>query len=134
MEPIGSSATEKIRELARRWFEEAWNERRDDVFADLVDAGCLGHHEDRVTQGPGEVKAMRDVMVGLIPDIKVTIEAILVEGQEAVVRWRFAGTASSQARPVEFHGMTWLKFRDGRIIEGWDRWNQGGFVQQISAA
>jgi hypothetical protein len=28
--------------------------------------------------------------------------------------------------------MTWHRFRDGRLVEGWDSWNVGGLVQQLS--
>jgi hypothetical protein len=29
--------------------------------------------------------------------------------------------------------MTWLRFRDGRIVEGWDAWNQGRLLQDLQA-
>jgi hypothetical protein len=28
--------------------------------------------------------------------------------------------------------MTWLKFSEGKVIEGWDRWNQAAFLQQVA--
>jgi hypothetical protein len=29
--------------------------------------------------------------------------------------------------------MTWLIIRDGKIVEGWDAWNQGALVQSLQA-
>jgi hypothetical protein len=29
--------------------------------------------------------------------------------------------------------MTWLVFSGGRIVKGWDSWNQGLLLQQLSA-
>ncbi len=30
--------------------------------------------------------------------------------------------------------MTWLRFADGQIVEGWDSWNQGRVVAELQAA
>ena len=120
----------KNRELARRWFEEVWNERRSDTIAELVHPDSIGHHEGGMTRGSAEVKAMRDQLLELVPDLKLIIEDIVADGDDAVVRWRFAGVcATGSCSPVAMEGITWLKFADGRIIEGWDRWNQAAFVQ-----
>lgn len=77
---------------------------------------------------------MRDNLLALIPDLTVRIEDIVADDSNAVVRWRFSGTSSVGYRPaVAFEGMTWLKFSDGLIIEGWDRWNQAALAQQLTA-
>lgn len=34
---------------------------------------------------------------------------------------------------VAFRGMTWLEFRDGQIVRGWDSWNLGGLLQSLGA-
>ncbi len=119
--------------LARRWFEEVWNERSRETIYALVDPACVGHHEGEVSKGPADVEAMRDRLVGLMPDIKVTVEDIVADGDNAAVRWKFTGTPLGASNPLSFSGMTWLKFKDGRIVEGWDRWNQGVMLQQLQA-
>jgi steroid delta-isomerase-like uncharacterized protein len=126
--------------LARQWFEEVWNERRRDTIFSLVDASCVGHHEGEETKGPAEVEAMRDRLLGMLPDLKVVIDDVISDENDVVVRWRFTGTHTGAAGPlkptdraVSFAGMTWLRFRNGRIVEGWDNWNRAALLQQLQA-
>ncbi|HEV7868041.1 MAG TPA: ester cyclase [Chthoniobacteraceae bacterium] len=123
----------QTRELARRWFEEVWNERRADTIEELVHPHCIGHHEGRMTRGSADLKVMRDQLLTMVADLRVVIEDICAEDDNAVVRWRFAGVSSAGSRkPISFEGMTWLKFSEGKVIEGWDRWNQAAFLQQVA--
>jgi len=125
--------SEQIPDLARRWFDEVWNQKRSDTIDLLVHPECVGHHEGQTTKGGAEILAMRDQLLALMPDVKVTIEEIVADETNAVVRWKFAGNSSAGSRqPLSFDGLTWLKFSDGRIIEGWDRWNQAAFLQQLA--
>jgi predicted ester cyclase len=125
--------SEKTRELARRWFEEVWNERRDETIDEMLHPDCIGHHEGHVTRGPADFKAMRGGLIQVVPDIALHVEEILADETNAAVRWRFTGTtAGPSAKPVEFEGITWLKFKDDKITEGWDRWNQAAFTQMVS--
>ncbi len=126
--------------LARRWFAEVWNQRKRETIFSLVDPACAGHHEGEETTGPEDLAAMHDRLVGLLPDLKTIVEDVVADGDDAVVRWRFTGTHTGTVGPlkptgraVKVCGMTWLKFRDGRIVEGWDHWNQAAFLQQIQA-
>jgi hypothetical protein len=36
-------------------------------------------------------------------------------------------------KPVRFRGITWMRFRGGKIAEGWDAWNAGGLMQQLQS-
>ena len=29
--------------------------------------------------------------------------------------------------------MTWLRFADGKLVEGWDQWNMGGVMQLLTS-
>ena len=59
---------------------------------------------------------------------------------KTVARWHVTATHTGDAlgfpatnRKVAFRGMTWLEFKDGRIVRGWDSWNLGGLLQSLSA-
>lgn len=125
--------SEQTRNLARRWFEEVWNQRRSDTIETMVAPECVGHHEGQTTRSAEEIRAMRDQLLGLMPDLRVEIQDIVADDTNAVVRWRFNGTSSAGTKQaVSFSGMTWLTFSDGRIVEGWDRWNQAALLQQLA--
>jgi predicted ester cyclase len=56
----------------------------------------------------------------------VTVEDILETEGQAVVRWTARGThlgdelgITPSGQAVSFRGMTWMRFDDGRLVEGW---------------
>ena len=36
-------------------------------------------------------------------------------------------------KPVQMRGMTWLRVREGKIVESWDCWNLGALMQYLSS-
>jgi steroid delta-isomerase-like uncharacterized protein len=126
---------------ARRWFDEVWNQRRTDVIPELVASDCLGHHEDRTTTGSAQWLELYRQILDAFPDLHVTVEDAIGEADQVVVRWRMSGKhqgnfagVDATKRPIDVHGMTWLRFGDGRIVEGWDSWNQGGLIAYLRGA
>lgn len=134
------SAPSSPKQLATEWFNGVWNQHSREIIHRMASTECLGHHEDGQTRGPADLEAMQARLLGLLPDLQVTIDEVLADDdQNAVVRWTFTGThtgtvgpLTATGRKVEFSGMTWLKFRDGQIVEGWDRWNQTGLLHALS--
>ena len=127
--------------LVRRWLEEVWNQRRDDTVHELLDPEAVGHLEGVVTRGVPDFLAARSFLLQAFPDLRVVPEAILAAGDEVTFRWSAEGThrgellgipATGQA--IKFRGMTWLRFSNGRIVEGWDHWNQGRLMSELQAA
>lgn len=124
--------SEQVRLLASRWFEEVWNQRRRDVIRELFAPEAIAHLEGRDVKGPEEFERVRDEMIEAMPDLRIIVEEIVVEGDNAVVRWvcqathRGSDLVADGGRVVQFGGLTWMKFRNGQIVEGWDRWNQAG--------
>jgi predicted SnoaL-like aldol condensation-catalyzing enzyme len=117
------------RVLATRWFEEVWNQKREETILELLAPGALGHMEGQEVKGPQDFLVVHRQMLEAMPDIRIEIEDVLADGNDAVVRW----TARARKEQVVFSGMTWFVFRDGRIVEGWDRWNHTAFVQRLQA-
>jgi steroid delta-isomerase-like uncharacterized protein len=128
------------RELARRWFEEVWNARRDASIDELLAADSYGHTEGGEYTGPAGFRAMQNVFLTALPDVRIEIEEILADGDRAAVRWRAVGTHSGDGfgfapsrRNIDVRGTTWLLAKDGKIVEGWDTWNLHGMLSSLQA-
>jgi steroid delta-isomerase-like uncharacterized protein len=127
--------------LARRWFVEVWNQRREATVNELLAPDAAGHLEGGLeVRGAAEFHPVRAALLGAFPDFEVQIDQIISDGDDVVVRWSAKGTHLGESlgipasnRPAGFRGMTWLKFRDGKIVEGWDAWNQGRLIQDLQA-
>jgi steroid delta-isomerase-like uncharacterized protein len=134
------SADENI-QLMRRWFQEVWNEGRietvHELFApDGVARGQRGAESE--IRGPEEfVKFVREIR-GAFPDIKVQVEDVFGAGDKVVLRWSGTMTHTGDAlgisptgRTVRSRGITIARFADGKVVEGWDNWDQLGMLEQI---
>jgi predicted ester cyclase len=126
------------RDLSRRWFEEVWNERRSATIGELMSPEGIGHMESGDVQGVEPFKRVRDEFLAALPDLKFEIEGIVSDGDDVVVRWSATGTHTGAGlglepthQPIAIRGMTWHRFKDGVLVEGWDGWNQGAFLQRL---
>ena len=68
--------------------------------------------------------------VTMFPDIHIEVEAALAQDDQVVVRWIATGTHTGDAMgmsatggAVSFRGMTWVRVRDGKMIEEWQSTN-----------
>jgi steroid delta-isomerase-like uncharacterized protein len=76
--------------------------------------------------------------VEAFPDLSVTVEGTVSEGEQVVVRWTATGTHTGPGlglpptgRPISLRGMTWIRFAGGKMIEGWVCWNQREMVESL---
>ena len=129
------------RALARRWFDDNWNRRRDAIIDELLAPNAVGHMQGGDFHGRDGFRAARSALLGAFPDLRLHIEDIVVEDAQAVVRWRVTATHlgdhlgfPASRRPAHFSGMTWLLFDGSTLVEGWDGWNHGALMQALQAA
>jgi len=118
-------------QLARRWFDDVWNRRKEETVKELLHPDIVGQMEGRTVSSPDEFLEARREMLTALPDLRVEIQGVVGEGDEVAVRWD--ATATGPTGPVSFRGVTWLVFEGGRIVRGWDSWNQALLMQQIAA-
>jgi len=92
------------------------------------------------TVGPDAFAQIPRALLTAFPDLRVTVEGTVAEGEDVVSRWTASATHRGEffgiartGKPVRFGGMSWPRFRDGRLVEGWDSGNVGGLVQQLAA-
>src|SRR5205823_4592734 len=127
-------------ERARRWFEEVWNQRRAETVSEMLTPESVCHSEGGELRG---VQPFLDLVHGpfltALPDVRLTVEGTVSEGDQVVVRWTASATHTGHGlgvppsgRKVRFRGMTWMRFRDGKLVEGHDSWNLAGLLQALS--
>lgn len=129
------------RATAIRWMEEVWNNRCDELVAEMMHPEAIGHIEGGQIRGHAAFLEFRNALIGAMPDLRVHIDGSLAEDDCVALRWRVTGTHSGDGlgiaprnTPVEFRGVSWLRFEDGRLAEGWDCWNQGALMTRLQAA
>lgn len=134
------AADENI-QLMRRWFQEVWNEGQIQTVHELLspDAVATGQRgAEKEIRGPEEfVKFVREIR-GAFPDIKVNVEDVFGAGDKVVLRWSAIMTHTGDAlglpasgQTVRSRGITITRIVDGKIVEGWDNWDQLGMLEQI---
>jgi steroid delta-isomerase-like uncharacterized protein len=126
--------------LARRWFDEVWNARNDETVTELLDPNIVGQMEGVDVRSPEDFLKARAGLLDGFPDLQVTVEDVVAEGDNVVVRWSASGTHKGAGlgippskRRVSFRGMSWIVFSNGRIVKGWDSWNLGQLFAQLTA-
>jgi predicted ester cyclase len=117
--------------IAHRWFEEVWNQRRPETIDELLAVESVCHADDGPIRGPQEFKERQHAcFLGAFPDVRIKVEAVLAHGDQVVVRWLATGTHDGEGlgilptnRPVTPRGITWLRIKDGKLMEGWQHSN-----------
>jgi steroid delta-isomerase-like uncharacterized protein len=130
-------------QLMRRWFQEVWNEGKIDTIHELLapDAVAIGQLDDRKElRGASEFVAFVKNLRAAFPDMKIVVEDVFGMQDRVALRWSSTMTHSGNqlgipatAKVIQITGITIARIRDGKIVEGWDNWDQLGMVKQIGA-
>ena len=127
--------------LMRKWFDEVWNAGRAESIDELFPAHAVMWGVGRAgipSQGPAEFKQFYQAMRAACPDIHVTLEKGIEQGDTAFARWTATLTHTGDGlgmpptgRQIKLSGMSALRTRDGEIVEGWNNWDQIGLARQL---
>lgn len=125
--------------LVRRHLSEAVNEKRPDLWHELLAEDFYLHHP-LLTPGRANYIAAMDALWAAFPDLNVNILDLVAEGDRVVVRYIESGTHTGDffgvppsGRRYEKHGFSLYRVADGQIAEAWLQEDDLAFQQQISA-
>lgn len=129
--------------LMRRWFKEVWNDGRVQTIYDLMDENATATGQDQpgvVLHGPADFVGLFNRIRRAFPDIKITLEDTFGADDKVVVRWSAVMTHTGDHlgvpatnKKVRITGITIARIAKGKIVEGWDNWDQLALMQQLSA-
>lgn len=113
---------EKMKQFIRNHFEEFVNRRNLEV-ADVNFAPDFVDHGSDVPPGtpPGPQGAKQYVGGALkrFPDMHVTVEDVIAEGDKVVVRNTWQGTDRNSGKKLRFGGIVIWRVAEGKLAERW---------------
>jgi steroid delta-isomerase-like uncharacterized protein len=134
---------ESNRALVQRWFDEVWNQGREDTIDELFAAHGIGYglgDTEAPIRGPAEIKPFVRNLRGALPDIRMEIKDSIAEGDRVTVRITVEGThkggnlgVAPTGRRIRIEGIVIVRIANGQIVEGWNSWDQLGLLRQIGA-
>ncbi len=126
--------------VIRRSFEELWN-KGNLSLADELFTPNYEHHDPSSPdfgRGPESEKKRAALYRTAFPDLQLTIEDIIAEGQTVMARWSCRGTHKGDlsgiaptGKQVTISGVTVARFTNGKMLEGWVNWDALGLMQQL---
>ncbi|HUI76061.1 MAG TPA: ester cyclase [Candidatus Acidoferrum sp.] len=135
--------SELNKNVVRRTIEELWN-KGDASLADQLLAPNYTHHDSAtpdVGRGPESEKKRLAIYRTAFPDLRLTIEDLIAEGDLVMARWSARGTHRGELNGIaptgkQFHitGVSIARISNGKMAEGWVNWDALGLMQQLGVA
>jgi steroid delta-isomerase-like uncharacterized protein len=129
-------------QLIRRWFDQVWNQGRADVIDQMSHPQTKGYgqaeHGKQIDMD--EFKKLWSGLRSAFPDIHITIHDTIEQGEKVAARWTAAMTHIGEflgfaptGRSATITGISLQRWENGKIMEGWDNWDQLGLLVQLGA-
>ena len=132
--------SEANKNVLRRSFEEVWNKGNLHV-ADELFTPNYAHHDASTPdlgRGPESEKKRATLYRSAFPDLRLTIEDIIAEGETVMARWSCRATHKGDlsgiaptGKQVTISGVSIARFANGKVAEGWVNWDALGLMQQL---
>jgi len=127
--------------LVLRGWEEIVNQKNLDAFDEFYAADAVHHEPDQDLQGLEEVKQYIAMYFEAFPDMSVSVEDLIAEGDKVVSRYAYLGTHQGELqgiaptnKHIEKEGITIHRIEGGKIVEEWEQYDKLSFLQQLGAA
>ncbi len=133
--------SEQNKALARRNFEEVWNQGKLQLIDELVAANNVLHDpsvpEGKVTGTQG-YRQFVEIYRAAFPDLRFTINDQIADGDKVVTRWTATGTHKGALMGIAptgkrstVTGITIEHYKDGKAVEAWVNYDTLGMFQQL---
>jgi steroid delta-isomerase-like uncharacterized protein len=136
-----SIMSDQNKALARRAIEEVWNQANLAVIDELVAPNATFHDPsvpDGKFTGPAGMKQFIQIYRGAFPDVRLTINDQIAEGDKVCTRWTATGTHKGELMgiaPTGKHatvtGVDIDRYQGGKVVEAWASYDMLGLLQQL---
>lgn len=123
-----------------RLMDEVWNGRKLEVLDEIVAPDAIIHSPTvpNVSRGPEGAKEYVRLFWAAFPDLRVTTDDMVAEGDKVALRWSAHGTHRGRllgieptGKPMTITGQAIYQIRAGKIEEDWINADTLGMLQQL---
>lgn len=132
-------STEENKALLRRAWDEIYGQGRLDSIEEFVVDDVIAHEPDGDVRGVEEFKRYLAPYLAAFPDMSMTVEDVIAEGDKVVSRYTFRGTHTGTTdvygpptgKPLVMEGVTVYHFTGGKLAEMWDSYDTLAVMKQL---
>jgi len=132
--------SEQNKLIARRHAEEVLSQGNLGLVDEIFASDFVGHAPSGETHGPEAMKQFVSALRRAFPDLRVTVEDQIAEGDKVTIRWTSRGTHTGEfqgmpptGRQMTMTAMTLARIANGKIVEAWTETDTLGMLQQLGA-
>ena len=132
-----ADANEKIRQIARDFFEQIWNQGDESAIDRFTSANTVGN-DPQFGTGRESFRVKWREWQSAFPDIHFRIDDVIVEGNKVVTRWHLTGTQTGPLegmppsnKKLSVDGVSIDYIENGQVVSGFDAWDSLNFRKQL---
>jgi steroid delta-isomerase-like uncharacterized protein len=133
-------STDQNKTIARRIVEEGWTKHNPMIFEQLISNDAPLHDPQNPTsaKGPQGAKSTLATYLKAFPDVKISIEREIADGDYVVQHLLLTGTNTGELNGVpatgkkaNVSGVMTSKIKDGKVVEAWSLFDSLTLMQQL---
>ena len=130
---------EGARALITRFYDEGWNANNLDCYDELVTDDFVDHQAvPGLPPGREGFKALNVMFRSAFPDVWVTVDDIITDGNYVAARWTSTGTHKGDlfgipptGNAVSVTATVYYRLEGDRLAEGWINRDDFGLMRQL---
>ena len=127
---VGSNE-EQNKATLRRLIDEVYHKGNMAVFDEVIAENAVLHDNEKTAESLGMVKRQIRMTTSMFRNIQITIDDMIAEGEMVAVRATFQGVFRRNGKSISSPSITISRFKDGKIIEVWDMYDNLNIFRQL---
>jgi predicted ester cyclase len=131
-----SMTTDENKALVQRFYDEVINQKNLAVLDQFLSPSAVNHSVPTgLPQGPSQFLGMH---LNAFPDLKVTVEDLLADGDKVIARVSIRGTHQAafgrtqpRGKPIAVMAINIFRIANGKMVEHWGLADRHSALQQL---
>lgn len=119
--------------LLNRWFEEVWNQNREESIDQLMTPDSYAHGilSPEQPRGPEGFKFFYRGFRQQFENIHVTTKDVISQDDMECALTEVTALHRKTGKTVHFSGLCMVRIKDGRVAEAWNQYDFLGMLHQL---